>query len=88
MASASYRPSSRHSLPVPNALPTDRPERRVASQPANADGSRGQAVPLLRHKRGRGGLLLIEAVQHGHRDRVATSATVRRRRRVATELGT
>jgi hypothetical protein len=31
--------------------------------------------------------LTIEAAQHGHRDIVLTSATINRRRMVATELG-
>jgi len=31
--------------------------------------------------------LTIEAAQHGHRDMVLTSATINRRRMVATELG-
>jgi hypothetical protein len=31
---------------------------------------------------------LIDAAQHGHRDRVLTSATVNRRRMVATEFET
>ena len=43
---------------------------------------------LLHHKFRRDGFLPIEAAQHGHRDKVLTSATINRRRMVAIEFGT
>jgi hypothetical protein len=43
---------------------------------------------LLHHKFLRTDFLAIEAAQHGHRDMVLTSATINRRRMVATEFGT
>ena len=43
---------------------------------------------LLHHKFLREGFLAIGAAQHGHRDRVLTSATINCRRMVAIEFGT
>ena len=47
----------------------------------------GLVLLLLHHKFRRDVFLTIEAAQHGHRDMVLTSATINRRRMVATELG-
>ena len=47
----------------------------------------GRRLVLLHHKFLRRVFLAIGAAQHGHRDRVATSATIRCRRMVATEFG-
>jgi hypothetical protein len=47
----------------------------------------GSLLVLLRHKSLRGVILAVGAAQHGHRDRVTTSATIRCRRMVATEFG-
>ena len=46
-----------------------------------------QTLVLLHHKFLRAGFLAIEVLQHGHRDKVLASATINRRRMVATELG-
>jgi len=54
---------------------------------AQARGFFGRALVLLHHKFLRDVFLTIEAAQHGHRDMVLTSATISRRRMVATELG-
>jgi hypothetical protein len=45
------------------------------------------ALVLLRHERLRYGRPWILAAQQGHRGRVLTSATINRRRMVATEFG-
>jgi hypothetical protein len=50
-------------------------------------GLAGTGLVLLHHKFLREGFLAIRAAQHGHRDRVLTSATINRRRMVATEFG-
>jgi hypothetical protein len=42
---------------------------------------------LLHHKSRRRFFLAMVAAQHGHRDKVLTSATIRCRRMVATEFG-
>ena len=46
-----------------------------------------QALVLLHHKFRSDVFLLIEAEQHGHRDKVLTRTTINRRRMVATEFG-
>ena len=45
------------------------------------------ALVLLRHKFLRGAVFAIGAAQHGQRDKERTSATIKRRRMVATEFG-